>query len=165
VKQNATLDSSFWINAHRSGLLPYVLDRYDLTYASHVAEELREDFPAGREFWRLVRLGRLTEVEPIDDHLRNFGPGERSAISVAIEHRDWVLLLDDQRPFQEAARIGLWVLCSPVVVVALHIEGTIDANKALTILARLAAIQTVSPTLIALALSQLGKSLPGKEGT
>src|SRR5215210_7299734 len=155
VKQNATLDTSFWINAHRVGLLRRVLERYSLHYAPDVAAELSPGFPSGVEFWRLARRGVLTEVAPRRDELGAFGPGERAAINLAIEHPGWLLLLDDQRPYQEAVRRGLPVLCSPVLVAALFSEGTLDSQDTLLTLARLAALQTVSPHLLAAALTHV----------
>ena len=55
VNQNATFDSSFWINAYRSGLLLQGVDRYELHFVPAVARELKEEFASGREFWRLAR--------------------------------------------------------------------------------------------------------------
>ncbi len=130
-----------------------------MCYAPPVASELSERFPSGQEFWRLVRAGQLEEISPRGHQVREFGPGERAAINLALEHPDWVLLLDDRRPFEEAVRLGLPVLCSPVLAVGLFSDGHLDAGTVLQTLARLAALQTVSPHLLALALAQLGKSL------
>ncbi len=159
MKQNATFDSSFWINADRAGLLPHVLSTYTLYYAPQVAAELDPLFPSGREFQRQMRAGAIREVTPAGGPMQEFGPGERAAINVALEHRDWLLLLDDQRPFQAAMSLGLRVLCTPVLAVGLFTAGELDARQALVSLARLAALQTVSPHLITAALAQLGKSL------
>jgi hypothetical protein len=164
VKQNATFDSSFWINAHRATLLPELLDTYELHYPPEVAAELVTSFPSGREFWRLVNLGALIASAPAADQLREFGPGERAAINLALTHPDWHLLLDDQRPFQRAAQCGLRVICTPVLTVALFVEGKIDARRALVVLARLAALQTVSPNLLAAALAQLGRLASFEDG-
>jgi predicted nucleic acid-binding protein len=159
VKQNASFDSSFWINADRAGLLSHVLHRYELRYAPAVAAELREEFPSGQHFWRLVREGVLTESAAGASHVQGFGPGERAAMDLAIENPGWVLLMDDQRPFQEAVRLGIDVLCTPVLVVGLFTEGALSAKQALLGLARLAALQTLSPHLLAAALAQLGRSM------
>jgi hypothetical protein len=148
VKQNATLDSSFWINAYRAGLSSHVLDRFDLHYGPAVANELFQRFPAGREFWQLVRKDLISENTPAFDEIDEFGPGERDAINLALEHRDWILLIDDRRPLLEAERRGLIVLCTPVLVVDLFSEGRLDIRQALDISARLAAMQTVSPDLL-----------------
>ena len=164
VKQNATPDSSFWINAHRSGLLPYVLERYQLHYTPAVGNELREEFASGREFWMLVREGVITEATPGVEEVREFGTGERAAINLALEHRDWILLIDDRRPFIEAERRALNVLCTPVLVVDLFSEGKLDARQALEALARLAAMQTVSRDLIAASLAYSGNTWKGQGG-
>ena len=115
VKQDATFDTSFWVNAFRSGLLPYVRERYILHYAPDVAAELRESNPSGREFHRLVQEGQVTEVTPAAERIREFGRGERAAMSLVIEYPDWVLLIDDRNPFQEAARRGLNTICTPLL--------------------------------------------------
>lgn len=159
VKQNATFDSSFWIDAHRAGLLTALREEYELFYTPAVAAELKESFASGREFWRLARAGLLSEAEAAVGRLREFGPGERAAISLAVEHPDWLLLIDDRRPFQAAADLGVSVVCTPVLVVELFLQDRLSADDTLRILARLAAMQTVSPILLAAALAQLGQVL------
>jgi predicted nucleic acid-binding protein len=155
VMQSATLDSSFWINAHRCGLLPHVLARFELHYPPEVGIELSEEFASGREFWRLVREGVLVEVTPTTNIVLGFGPGERAAMNVALQHPGWVLLMDDRKPLLEAQRLGLRTVCTPVLITELYIDGQLDVGEALESLARLAAMQTVSPTLIEAALAQL----------
>jgi predicted nucleic acid-binding protein len=159
VRQQATFDTSFWINAHRSGLLPPVLERFVLWYAPDVAAEMRESFPSGQEFWLRVRSGELRETAPAGMVTREFGRGERAAINLAAEHRDWTLLVDDYRPYQEADRLGLRVLCTPTLAVILFEESVLTTEGALTILARLARMQTVSPHLLTAALTRLGRRL------
>ncbi len=92
-----------------------------------------------------------------------FGPGERAAINLTLGHPDWVILMDDRRPFLEAERRGLKALCAPALLVQLFVEGRIDARLALEMMARLAAMQTISPDLIAAALAHLGRVLGEKE--
>jgi hypothetical protein len=163
MKQFATFDTSFWINAHRVGLLPHVIDLYTLRYAPSVGSELSPSFPSGLEFWRMVGGGVLLEIAPERDAIREFGPGERAAISLAMEHRDWTLLIDDQRPFQAAVQMGLRVICTPVLAIALFDQRRLSAEETLVALARLAAMQTVSPQLLALALAQLGIAIKQRE--
>jgi predicted nucleic acid-binding protein len=163
VKQGATLDSSFWVNAHRCGLLRYVLDLFDIWYAPVVAAELSEEFASGREFWWLVREGVLAEAIPRVDEIKAFGPGERAAMNLALEHPGRLLLVDDRRPLQEAQRLGIRTICTAVLLVGLFYEGRIDLRGALDGLARLAAMQTVSPTLIDAALAQLDVERRRKE--
>jgi len=165
VKQNATVDSSFWINSHRAGLTVHLLERFQVYYHTDVAGELREEFTSGREFWRLIRDGTLQEATLVQtqgagrERIAAFGPGERAAINLAIEHPDWILLMDDRRPFLEAGRRGIQVLCSPVLVVDLYVKRKLTARQALEMLARLAALKTVSPDLLSVALAQLGAVL------
>jgi predicted nucleic acid-binding protein len=158
MKHTATLDTSFWVNVQRVGLLPYVQSRYLLCYAPDVAGEMNQTFSSGREFWRLARGGLLTQVPAEMDQVKDLGPGERAAINLALEHPDWILLLDDQKPYQEAVQRGLRVLCSPVLVAAMFSEGALDVSHAMLALARLAALQTVSPHLLAAAITHVGRS-------
>lgn len=123
-----------------------------------VAEELKPSFPSGEAFWDLVDQGALTETNARESHIKEFGLGERAAIDLAWENREWILLLDDHRPFQAVVRLGLKVLCTPVLAVGFLDEGRLTAHDALFVLGRLAASQTVSPHLIAAALAQLGRS-------
>lgn len=132
-----------------------MLERFMLHYPPAVGAELREEFASGREFWRLAREGTLIETAPRSDAVRTFGPGERSAINLVLEHRDWVLLVDDRRPLIDAQRRGLRTLCTPVLVATLFDEGRLGLSEALHALAGLAALQTVSPTLIAAAVGQV----------
>lgn len=45
-KHNAVLDASFWINAHRSGLVDYLLDYFDLVVPTQVMHEVEYMPPA-----------------------------------------------------------------------------------------------------------------------
>ncbi len=91
-------------------------------------------------------------------HISEFNLGERAAISLAIDHPTWTLLLDDYRPFLEATRRGLDVVSTPMLAVALYSEGAADAGETLVSLGRLAAIQTVSPHLLAASLATIGRA-------
>lgn len=156
VEQQATFDTSFWVNAFRVGLLPILVQRFVLHVAPDVAAELLETNPPGREFHRLVRAGVLHEVEPRSAWMREFGPGERAAISVALDHPDWTLLLDDYRPYLAALERGIQVVCSPLLAVTLYDEGVISIAQLDAILDRLEAIRTVSPRLLAQARPRRG---------
>jgi len=77
-------------------------------------------------------------------------------MNLALDHRDWTLLVDDRRPLQEALRLGLKSVCTPVLVVDLYDGGHLELQEALAFLAGLQALQTVSPPLIEAAVAQLG---------
>lgn len=153
ARSDATFDTSFWIHASGVGLVPAVLRRYALHYAPAVATELPERFPSGREFWRLARAGEITPVAPRQDLVGRFGAGERAAISAALEHRDWVLLLDDRRAYMWAVARGLRALCTPLLVVERWREAEIDRAEALRLLIELERAKTLSPELLEVARS------------
>ncbi|MGQ9573268.1 MAG: hypothetical protein ACUVV3_08820 [Dehalococcoidia bacterium] len=76
-------------------------------------------------------------------------------MNLALEHPDWILLMDDRKPLLEAQRLGLKTVCTPVLIAELYVDGQLDMGEAVESLARLAAMQTVSPTLIEASLAQL----------
>ncbi len=154
-RANAVFDTSFWIHSFGVGLLPFVLGRYALRYPPAVALELPERYPSGREFWRMARAGELEEAIPERDQVRRFGPGEREAMNVALEHPNWELLVDDWRPLEWAANMRLRVLSTPVLIVALVHDKEIGVPRALEFLAELGRLGTMMPGLIELARSQL----------
>ena len=159
MKQNATLDSSFWINATTAGLVDALLEDFDLWVVPEVAREFTEPYPSGAYLHRLIADQRIQVQRPKGYVMERFGAGERAAISLAAEHRDWTLLLDDVRPFHAAQEMALNPVCSPAYAVSLYERGTLDDGAVLAVLARLAARSTVSPQLLALALRQVATIL------
>jgi hypothetical protein len=157
VVGDATFDSSFWMHAYRSGLLSHVLQRFRLHVAPDVETELQPANPSAQEFHRLRRAGVIDLVQPTASPMQEFGRGERAAINVASEHPDWTLLLDDYRPYRTVAGQDIAVLCTPLFAVLLFREGTLDEPAMLRVLSELAAIETVSPHLLAAALAHLGR--------
>lgn len=155
VKQNATPDSSFWIHATVSDVIEHLLEDFDLFVAQAVAQELHEDFPSGARLHSLIREGRVRLQDPGQATLDRFGPGERAAINLAIENPEWVLLMDDLRPFRAAEELGPSPVSSPVYAASLYKRSVLDESGVLNVLARLSARSTVSPQLIDLALSQV----------
>jgi hypothetical protein len=164
VVDDATFDSSFWVHAYRSGLLSHVLQRFRLHVAPDVEAELQPANPSAREFHRLRRLGVIDTVQPTMVPIREFGRGERAAINVAIEHPDWILLLDDYRPYRAVAAQSVAVMCTPLFAVMLFREGVLDESAVLRVLSELAAIETVSPHLLAAALAHPGRLFRESEG-
>ena len=155
VKQNATLDSSFWIHAAVGRIVERLLEDFDVSVPPAVAGELSEDYPSGARLHSLVREGRVRVVAAESATLEQFGPGERAAINLAIENPGWVLLMDDLRPFRAAEELGLAPVSSAVYTASLYRRGVLDEREVLGVLARLAARSTLSPQLIDLALAQV----------
>lgn len=162
MKQNATPDSSFWIHATVSNVIEHLLEDIELYVAQAVAKELGEDYRSGARLHGLIREGRVHLRDPGTATLDRFGPGERAAINLALENPDWVLLMDDLRPFRAAEELGLAPVSSPVYVASLYRRGVLDERTVFEVLARLSAQSTVSPQLIDLALSQVAQI--SKEG-
>ena len=100
-KHSAVLDASFWINAHRSGVVDYLLDYFDLVVPTQVMHEIEymppdvgQLTPAGETFRRWRQEGRLRFQDPAKP-VDWFHPGENVAIGLAQE-QGYVLLMDDQ---------------------------------------------------------------------
>lgn len=159
----AAFDTSFWVHAFGVGLLPMILQRYALWYAPAVALELPTSFASGREFRRLVKSGGLHQREPTGDQVGLFGPGERATINLVLEHPDWVLLLDDRRPFDWAEAHGIAAICSPLLVVDWFQEGTLELSAAEHLLAALTAPGTMSPVLLQRARRRLATVIMQRE--
>jgi hypothetical protein len=159
----AAFDTSFWVHVFGAGLLPMILPRYTLRYAPAVALELPISFASGREFRRLAQSGELLQDEPAGDQVGMFGPGERATINLVLEHPDWVLLLDDRRPFDWAEAHGIRVVCSPLLVVAWFQAGTLDVHEAERLLALLTAPGTMSPVLLQRARRRLATVIMQRE--
>jgi predicted nucleic acid-binding protein len=135
------------------------LEDFDLCLAPAVERELPETYPSGARLHRLIEEGQITLAEPKVIVLERFGPGEREAISLAAQHRKWTLLLDDLRPFRASVEMGLMPVSTPAYAVSLYERRVLDEVEVLTVLARLAARGTVSPQLLALALTQVATTL------
>ena len=103
----------------------------------------------------MVSAGMLQEVVPRAQRVQEYGPGERAALNVTVEHPEWFLLLDDRRSFEEAVRLGLRVVCTPVLAAMLCKERVIGRQEVTDVLARLAALGTVSPRLVGMAMALL----------
>jgi predicted nucleic acid-binding protein len=155
VKQNATLDSSFWIHAVAGGVVAHLLDDFELHVAPEVSLELTEAYPSGAHLQQVIRDGRIRVSTPKSLRFDRFGPGERAAISLALENPEWTLLIDDLRPFRAAEELDLAPVSSPVYATSLFERGVLDLRAILDALARLSARSTVSPQLIDLALTQV----------
>lgn len=139
--------------------MEFLLEDFALFLAPAVERELPATYPSGARLHRLIDEGRVTLVTPTRIVIERFGPGEREAVSLAMQHREWTLLLDDLRPFRAAGEMGLSPVSTPAYAVSLYERRVLDEVEVLLILARLAARGTVSPQLIALALTQVATLL------
>lgn len=134
------VDASFWINAERSGLVPYLLDYFRLAVPPRVAEELTTLLgqvsyppPAAVLFAEWHERG-LIEITPPQGSYSRFDAGENEAIALARE-RGWVLLIDNSAP-RDYSRgpLRLRVVDSPAFAVFLYDQGRLSFLHALTAL-------------------------------
>jgi predicted nucleic acid-binding protein len=163
MRTPATIDSSFWINAHRSNLLMYAMRSFEIYFVPQVAAEMSRIFPSGQEFWRSVDDGLLQPRTPSIEQVTEFGPGERAAMNLALENPEWLLLIDDHRPLRRAESLGIRATCTPALVVHWYGVGEISLQNAIEGLARLAALQTLSPELIRIATANLALASAERE--
>jgi predicted nucleic acid-binding protein len=143
----ATLDTSFWINAFRARLLRRLVELFRLAITDAVVEEIR--YPARHlgvpapdtavlEEW--LANGTLRRENP-RQALPLFGPGEAAAIALA-EEQGYMLLMDDGRPYQYAKGRGLRVIGTPDLVVVLYDRQHVRLQEARTMLHSLLGVST-----------------------
>jgi hypothetical protein len=143
----ATLDTSFWINAFRAGLLIGLVGLFRLAVTDTVVEEIR--YPVRHlgvpspdivvlEEW--LASGKLRRENP-RRVLPLFGPGEAAAIALA-EEQGYFLLMDDGRPYRFAKARGLRVVGTPDLVVVLYDRQHITLQEARTMLGSLLGVST-----------------------
>jgi len=139
LKQSASLDSSFWINACVAGIVEFLLDYYDLFACQAVAEEvlyplrvLGMPIEAAELFQAWLDAGRIALQEPTAP-LEWFQTGENLAAALARE-RGYRLLIDDENPYHFARAHNLRVLGTPDFVVALYHHERLSYDQARSIL-------------------------------
>jgi hypothetical protein len=136
MKQNASLDTSFWINCHRIGILDKIFEYFNL----HVCDEVKEEILSP-----LSRLGILAQDADIFQQKLNqneititsynkisketFHTAENKAIGLA-EEMGFILLIDNGAPFEYAMTHGLKVVNTASFIVFLCFEGKLTAQNA-----------------------------------
>lgn len=147
--QDAVLDASFWINAERAGLAPYLLEYFSITAPPRVEAELMvllgpglDPPPAATLFAEWRRRGQIQIASPQQSFSR-FDPGENEAIALAQE-RGWVLLIDNGAP-RDFGRgpLGLRVVDSPAFAVLLYDQGRLTYAQTVAALHRTRAARRV----------------------
>lgn len=118
-KRDAVLDASFWINAHRAGLVEFLPDYFNLRAPTAVIEEIEYSPPgvaqlslAGESFRHWRQAGRL-EIQDPTQAVDWFDRGENAAIALARE---------------------LMTIASPDFVVLLYADGRLSDDEALSVL-------------------------------
>jgi predicted nucleic acid-binding protein len=140
-RQSASLDASFWISAHKSGLIDHLLHYFVLFAATAVIQEiefiapgLTSPSPAGLKFCQWRRSGHVSCQDP-SQPVDWFHPGENAAIALAREH-GYVLLIDDQAPYHFTKSQGLRSVASTDFTVLLYADNVLSYENALSLLTR-----------------------------
>ena len=136
MKQSASLDTSFWINCHRVGILDKIFEYFDL----HVCEEVKQEILSP-----LLRLGifaqdaiifqqkldqnEITITNSTKTSREIFHTAEDRAIGLA-EEKDFMLLIDNGAPFEYAMAHGLKVVNTASFIVFLYSEERLTIQNA-----------------------------------
>jgi predicted nucleic acid-binding protein len=136
VKQNASLDASFWINICLAQIVEY-LPNYFTTYVPpSVAAEIRYPLDVlGIQAYSAILFNRWVQKKIIfiQEPLTTEGwyqPGENDAIALAKEIRGF-LLIDDANPYHRAKSLGLQVVGSAELTIILFDQGRLSYELAI----------------------------------
>lgn len=125
-RQEAVLDTSFWVLGHRIDVLPYLFRFFELWVPEAVCNEVLATDPrypqrvyGYQEIFRLLEAqGLLTRRDP-QQPLGQFHAGEAAALALAREHTAW-LLVNEQRALRFARREGIKSVTVPEFAVYLY---------------------------------------------
>jgi predicted nucleic acid-binding protein len=136
-KQNASLDSSFWINAFHVGIVHFLPEYFNLFVCQVAAEEIRYPLDvlgilaAGPSlFDQWCKSGMVTLQNP-QAPVDWFHRGENAAIALAIEN-GLFLLIDDANPYHLAKSQGLKVIGTMDFTVFLYDQGRLSYPAAMS---------------------------------
>ncbi len=139
VKQNASLDASFWINCCAGGIVEFAALYFHLYVTTPVVQEIR--YPATNlgmmpysvtVFDSWMADGRIVLRDP-ESSVDWFQAGENAAIGLAIEKGYW-LLIDDANAFHRAKHFGLRVVGTPDFAIFLYDQAQITREQAQAVL-------------------------------
>jgi hypothetical protein len=136
MRQNASLDASFWINCHRVGILNEIFDYFRI----YVCEEVKGEIlsPLSRIgilaqdaviFQQKLSQGEVLVMDPTKIPKDTFHTAEDKAILLA-EEMDFVLLIDNGSPFEYAIAHGLKAINTAAFIVFLCSEENLPIQEA-----------------------------------
>jgi predicted nucleic acid-binding protein len=139
VKQNASIDASFWINVCAGNIVTYLDDYFHLFTTDEVAAEIRYPLDilgirsqSSLLFNEWLKQNTITIQNP-EKPVSWFQSGENSAIALAIEQR-YFLLIDDANPYHRAKKAGLQVVGSSDFTIFLYDQGQVTFDSGLEVL-------------------------------
>jgi predicted nucleic acid-binding protein len=153
----ASLDASFWINAHQAGLTAFLPEYFQLFVCAEVEKEILHPLTVkglpvavALQFQEWCEKGTITRQNPAQP-VDWYHVGENAAIALAIDGR-YVLLIDDQNPYHLARARDLKVVNSADMVVLLYSTGKLSYGVAESTIVRLG----LGKHLVRTALAALG---------
>lgn len=141
-KQNASIDSSFWIDIYKIGLTEEVLSRYNIIASRDVYDEVMKSDLVGIAFDDAELFGQLIDKKIIKvkhpkKPLSIFGPGEASCLALGTEHA-CIVLIDDYKPYVYAQqKLGLKAVSSLDFSLYLYKNKKINKRKLLELIQKL----------------------------
>jgi hypothetical protein len=131
-----SLDTSFWTIGYHAEVLPYLFDYFKIFLAPEVEDEILArdiQFPnvvyGYSKLYEVFKEDKRFQIIYPQGRLGQFGYGEDAAISLALEH-NWMLLINDVRPYNYARSRGISTVSVPAFVVLLLSSGTIHKSAA-----------------------------------
>ena len=119
-KRIVTVDSSFWVHAVMLGTHQDLLDEFDLTLTTAVADELgvKLHSPSSRSGQILkaaLEDRRARILDPFGPLINEFHLGEKTVLSLALEQPGEIIpLIDEAKAYQWAVKKKLPVMSTPL---------------------------------------------------
>lgn len=154
MRRGATFDSSFWVHAVYLDIVEFLLADYELICARAVGRELGSDNPTSLRLKGLLANKTIQRATPRLERIRLYGDGERAAINLALE-KQFLLFIDDWRPYGAAQAAGVDVANSLAYLVQLYEQGRITLERMLGDLGRISRRGTLRPRWIQSALKMV----------
>jgi predicted nucleic acid-binding protein len=141
VKQNASLDASFWINVCIAQIVEYLPDYFTIYAPPSVTAEIRYPLDVlGIPAYSVVLFNRWVNEKTIliQEPLTTeewYQPGENDAIALAKEIHGF-LLIDDANPYHRAKTLGLQVVGTAEMIILLFDKGKLSYELAVDAIQR-----------------------------
>lgn len=135
LKQNASIDASFWINCCAGGIVESVPLYFHLYVTAPVVDEIRYPatvlgmMPYSVTLFNEWITSRKIVVQNPASSIDWFQAGENAAIGLAAESGYW-LLIDDANAFHRAKHFGLNVVGTADFTILLYDQATITLQQA-----------------------------------
>lgn len=124
-KQNAVIDTSFWVLGHRGDVLPYLFRFFTLFVPETVRIEILTPDPrypqrvyGYQEMFSLLEGQGMLTIRNPNQSVPQFHAGEAAALALAQQER-WWLLINEQRALDFARRQDIKAVTVPELIIYL----------------------------------------------